>query len=164
MKMEFSRPVHLERVGPTGLEVTVTANNAECAALAQRMGLPALRALSCLFRLQPAPGGAVTAEGRLAAKVRQVCVVSLEEFEAELREDFTVRFVPAGSESESDDPELVDEIPIAGPTIDLGEAAAEQLALALDPYPRKPGAILDEKAQSAPENPFARLAALRPRN
>jgi len=164
MKTEFSRPLHLDRVGPTGLELTVTANDAECAALAQRMGLPAVRALSCLFRLQPAPGGAVAAEGRLAATVRQVCVVSLEEFETELSEAFAVRFVPAGSESESDDPESVDEIPIAGSTIDLGEAAAEQLALALDPYPRKQGVVLNEKAQAAPENPFARLAALRPRN
>ena len=43
-------------------------------------------------------------------------------------------------------------------TIDLGEAAAEQLALALDPYPRAPGAVLEmeEEPEAAP---FAALAA-----
>ncbi len=30
--------------------------------------------------------------------------------------------------------------PVVGRTIDLGEALAEELALALDPYPRVPGA------------------------
>ena len=33
-------------------------------------------------------------------------------------------------------------MPYGGDSIDLGAALAEQLALALDPYPRKPGAKL----------------------
>ena len=62
----------------------------------------------------------------------QTCVITLEEFEAEVEERFILRFVPAGSESDDPDPETEDEVGYANGVIDLGDAAAEQLALALD--------------------------------
>lgn len=121
-------------------EVRVEANAGECAALARRFGLQAVARLACRFRLAPGPKGSVRAEGELDAVVSQVCVVSGEVFEARVRERFAVRFVPAGTENPEPDLEDEDEIPCEGDTMDLGEAAAEQLALALDPYPRAPGA------------------------
>lgn len=117
----------------------VVATQAECAALARRFDLPAIAALACRFRLTPAAKGAVRAEGTLAALVSQVCVVTGEVFEAPVAERFTVRFVPAGTENPDPAFEDDDEIPCQGATMDLGEAAAVQLALALDPYPRAPG-------------------------
>ncbi len=137
MVPEFSRPERLARPPP---EVRVVASAAECAALARRLGLPAIASLACRFRLVPAAQGAVHAEGKLEAVVAQVCVVSGEVFEALVAERFVVRFVPAGSEDPEPDLADDDEIPCVGETMDLGEAAAEQLALALDPYPRAPGA------------------------
>ena len=89
------------------------------------------------------------------------CVVSLEPFETTQREAFSLRFVPEGQESETPDPESEDEIPYAGGTIDLGEAVVEQLALDLDPFPRKEGAELPSEADPANVSPFAALAALR---
>lgn len=157
---ELHRPVLVRRVGPEGLTIAVEASAAECAALAERMQLPKVLALSCRFDLRPGGRGAVDAVGRLRARVVQVCVVSLDEFEAAVAEDFTVRFVPEGQESEDDDPEAVDESPYRGDAIDLGEAAAEQLALALDPYPRKPGAELPEGAEGAGDPRLAALAEL----
>ena len=91
----------------------------------------------------------------------QTSVLSLEPFEASIAEDFTCVFVPAGMETDEIDPESDDELPYEGEYLDLGEAAAEQLALALDPYPRAPG---EETSQHEPEFeplPFARLAGLR---
>lgn len=161
MSPEFSRPVPLERIGAEGFEITVTADTAECTALAARMHLPAIQSLSCRFRLRPEPGGGYDARGALRAAVTQTCVISLDEFPATVAEDFAIRFVPTGTETEEDDPESVDEVVFAGTTIDLGEAVAEQLALALDPYPRKPGAELHQDSGASGENPFARLAALR---
>jgi uncharacterized metal-binding protein YceD (DUF177 family) len=90
----------------------------------------------------------------------RTCVITLEDFETEMTEALAIRFVPAGTETEEIDPEAEDEIPYGGKTIDLGEAAAEQLALALEPYPRKPGAALAEEP-AAPANPFAALGRLR---
>ena len=161
MTPEFLRPLTLDRIGPEGVEITVTAEPAERAALALRMHLPAIQSLTCRFHLRPGPAGGVHATGRLQARITQTCIVSTDDFPAEIAEDFAVRFVPTGTEEEDPDIDSPDEIPFAGTALDLGEAAAEQLALALDPYPRKPGAILDSDAAAVPENPFARLAGLR---
>ena len=76
-----------------------------------------------------------------------------------MRGGFQLRFVPVGAESDDTDPESEDEIPYAGGVLDLGEAAAEQLALALDPFPRKPGAALpDDDSRALRAYPFAKLA------
>lgn len=72
-----------------------------------------------------------------------------------------MRCVPAGEESEDADPEALDEIPYTNGMLDLGEAAAEQLGLALDPYPRAPGAVLPEIEDDSDEGPFGALGALR---
>ena len=143
---ELLRPLAVDRVGPAGLAFELHASEAECAALAARMAIPAVTAFACRFRLTALPGGAVLAEGDLTAQVVRDCVVTLEPFETVTRERFRLRFVPAGGESNDDDPDSDDELPIHGGTIDLGEAAAEQLALALDPYPRRPDAALPDTA------------------
>jgi uncharacterized metal-binding protein YceD (DUF177 family) len=161
MTPEFSRSFSLDRLRSGGaVEVLVEANPAERAALASRFGLPAIGALRCRFVLRSVPGGSVAAEGVLEARVTQVCVVSLDPFEAGLTEQFAIRFVPEGTESEDEDPDSMDEIPFTDSTLDLGEAAAEQLALALEPYPRKPGAELPEYGEEA-SGPFAALAQFR---
>jgi uncharacterized metal-binding protein YceD (DUF177 family) len=161
MTPEFSRPLPIERIGPAGLDISVEANAGELVVLAKRLRLPAVGALSCHFRLRPAPGGAIAAEGWLAATVTQTCVVSLEDFDAPVADHFTLRFVPEGTEAEEVDPDSEDEIPFADRVIDLGEAATEQLALDLDPWPRKPGAVLPAGEEDSSAPPFAALTRLR---
>ena len=94
--------------------------------------------------VSPDQGGAGQGAGARcpSAAVTQTCVVSLDDFNATVEEVFQARFVPSGDESDDIDPESEDELPFEGNLIDLGEAAAEQLALALDPYPRLPGVEL----------------------
>lgn len=164
MSPELHRPVATDRIGPTGLEVTVQANDAECAALAARMQVPAILSLHCRFRLSRSAVQNIEASGRLHARVVQTCVVSLDDFESSVEEDFTVRFVPVGQESDAMDPAAEDEIPFEDGVLDLGEAAAEQLGLALDPYPRQPGVALPEFDEDAAAHPFAILAARRRTN
>ena len=76
--------------------------------------------------------------GHLAARVVLSCVVTQEEFELEIEETFSVRFVPESQLCDDPDPEAVDEIPLDDGVLALGEAAAEQLALSLPPFPRRP--------------------------
>jgi uncharacterized metal-binding protein YceD (DUF177 family) len=161
MTSEMPRPVSLDRIGAHGLDVTVEATAAECLALAGRMKLPAVHALTCVFHLIRETRDVVAARGHLKATVTQTCVLSLEDFQAPVEEVFQVRFVPAGDETDDIDPEADDEIPYEGNVIDLGEAAAEQLGLALDPYPRMPGAALPDAGDLAAPQPFAALAGLR---
>jgi uncharacterized metal-binding protein YceD (DUF177 family) len=91
---------------------------------------------------------AIRAAGTLTASFLQPCAVSAEDFAVEVDEPLTLRFVEAGSgnrtpneddiiELEADD---CDEIEYAGDTFDLGEAVAQTLGLAIDPYAEGPGA------------------------
>lgn len=158
---ELYRPLALDRIGAAGLDMTVEATPSECAALAERMAIPAVLALTCAFHLTRESRDLIAARGHLRARVTQTCVVSLEDFETTVEEVFQVRFVPAGEETDDIDPESDDEIPFQGNVIDLGEAAAEQLGLALDPYPKMPGAELPDADVEAEPHPFAALSSLR---
>ena len=158
MTPEFSRPLEVAAVAADGRTIEVVASPAERMRLADRFGLPAIESLACRFRIRPLAGSGLSAEGALTARVRQICVVSLAEFEADVAEDFSLRFVPVAVLSADIAVDGPDDIPIVGATVDLGEAAAEQLALALDPFPRRPD--LPEAADTAvsgPVSPFAML-------
>ncbi|HLY88333.1 MAG TPA: DUF177 domain-containing protein [Acetobacteraceae bacterium] len=161
MSPELHRPIAVDHVGRAGLDVMVEATSDELTALAHRMGLPAVLSLNCAFHLHRDAADRLVARGRLHAAVMQTCVISLEDFPATVDEQFTVLFVPAGKETEDDDPSTPDEISYENGMIDLGEAAAEQLALALDPYPRAPGAELPDSAHDPEDHQFAALAALK---
>jgi uncharacterized metal-binding protein YceD (DUF177 family) len=160
MTPEFHRPISLDRIGPHGLDLTIEATPAECSALAVRMNLPAVLAVSCEFHLIRESRDKLLARGVLRAAVTQTCVISLEEFDSTVEETFQVRFVPSGEESDDIDPESDDEIPFEGNLIDLGEAAAEQLGLALDPYPRMPGVEFPATEDDPDPHPFAALRRL----
>jgi uncharacterized metal-binding protein YceD (DUF177 family) len=164
MMPELHRPIMVERIGPGGLDVIVEATLAECAALAVRMGLPAVLALACAFHLERDAAGTLLARGHLVAHLTQTCVVSLEDFSSLIDERFAVRCVPDGEESDDADPESLDEITFVDGILDIGEAAAEQLALALDPYPRAPNAALPDMAEDTGTGAFAALAALQRRD
>jgi hypothetical protein len=141
-------------------------NAGERTALAAIFGLPSIAKLTGDFMLEHARDGVIEAKLALQARVTQVCVISLEPFEAKIAETVVLRFVPAASVREAEDaaeldPETLegpDELPYANGIIDLGAALAEQLALTLDPYPRKPGAKLPDGLTGTAENPFAALA------
>ncbi len=164
MTPELSRPQAIDSVGPAGVDVLVEASAAECAALARRMQLPAIHALTCRFHLERGFGSTIVVQGQLHASVVQTCVISLDDFVAEVDEAFLLHAVPEGEESDDLDPEVPDEISYEHGIVDLGEAASQQLALALDPYPRAPGAVLPETEDGTEPNPFAALAALKRRH
>ena len=157
------RPVQADRVGD-GLSLTVEANGGECDAIALRLRVPSVQSLHCAWVLRPGHDGTVEANGSLRAQLHQECVVSLDAFPTNVVEEFAVRFVPAGRESAgADDPDEPDELLVEDGVLELGEATVEQLALALDPYPRKLGAELPAEGVEASGNPFAALARLRSR-
>ena len=158
---EFSRPLPLGLVGPEGRREVLEADEAERAALARRFGIPAIERLRAELRLRPETDGAVRAEGRLDADIVQTCVVTLEPVAQRVEEEVALRLLPPGQEPRDDPDEGADEIATERGVADLGEAVAEQLALALDPYPRAPGAALPAEASEAAEHPMAALAKLR---
>ncbi|HWT08099.1 MAG TPA: YceD family protein [Roseomonas sp.] len=170
MQPEFHRPVALARIPPEGRRESLRATRAECAALALRFGIPAVNRFAAELELKAENAGGVAIEGRISAEVVQDCVITLDPVVQQLNAAVHLRILGPGEEV-SDDPEAPDDIEAPGGVADLGEALAEQLALALDPYPRVPGAVLPEDvAPAEPEapaeprpSPFAGLAALRGR-
>ena len=72
-----------------------------------------------------------------------------------------MRGVPDGAESDDADPETLDEIPYVDGTLDLGEAAAEQLALALDPFRARRARFCRTCRTKSQALPFNTLASLR---
>lgn len=161
MSVELHRPLLAGQIPALGTHFIVEATPSECSALALRMGLPEVLNLRCRFHLIRESSTIIKATGVLQARVVQNCVISLEDFEATLEERFTVRFVPSGTENADLDPESEDEIPYNNGVLDLGEAAAEQLGLALDPYPRMPDAELPDIEAEPEPHPFAALDRLR---
>ena len=154
---EFSRTLPWAAVGQEGRRQAVEATPEECAALAVRFGIPAIESFRAELDLRLEGNDAIRAQGRLTARVVQSCVVTLEPVPQSVEEPVDLRFLGARQEP-SDDPEGPDEIPTERNVLELGEALAEQLSLALDPYPRAPGATLPDEVAAAEEparrNPF----------
>jgi hypothetical protein len=150
---EFSRRVELSRVGNRMTVHPIAASSEECQALARRFDLLALNRLDAEVQLQRVDAGRVHLQGTLQAQVVQSCVVTLDPIESTLNERFSMVFASAVSQGARVTLELEDEIveSIEGDAIDIGEAVAQQLAHLLDPYPRIPGAALDDLDSSSRE-------------
>lgn len=159
---EFSRPLPVDRVPAGGSFEKIEADADECAALAKRLAVPALHALSAGLRATPWRGGGLKLEGRLLADLDQVSVVSLEPFRHQVSFEISRYFLPPGSLRDGQEE---DADPISNGEVDMGEVVAETLALELDAYPRKPGEqfddrIEDDQGAEAAASPFATLSKL----
>ncbi len=114
----------------------------------------------------------VELRGEIRAVVRQQCVVTLESLVNELCEKVAMTFLPPGSEfarvSEAMSNELLidpdgPDLPeiVENGVIDLWPVVVECLLLAIDPFPRAPGAALPETEpedeEDVRESPFAVL-------
>jgi uncharacterized metal-binding protein YceD (DUF177 family) len=120
-----------------GLELSIEATPEECRALALRFDLVSVERLAGQVRLERGgKGEVVRLHGRLEAQVVQSCVVSLEDVRATVDETFECRFTRPGAGVQGDLDWDQDVEPLEGAELDVGEVLAQQLALALDPYPR----------------------------
>jgi uncharacterized metal-binding protein YceD (DUF177 family) len=192
---EFSFPVDITTLPSIGRTYTIKASPEECTLVAARLGLQSVGAINAVLEIKPAGKGLIKVTGTAKADVVQTCVVSLAPVPAQVEDEVSATFVTeeraaadvlkkerakakraAGKKAEDPEEEVVGlggddppEIARDG-RIDLGEVAVVQLALALDPYPRAPGAAFNpeawggeaEKAEkSATVSPFAALAKLK---
>ncbi|HSA80772.1 MAG TPA: DUF177 domain-containing protein [Geminicoccaceae bacterium] len=181
---EFPRPLVIEPWPDAGVAVELVADPAERRALARRFGLLELPSLRVEGRLERGDDSQeLRFRGWLEAEVVQACVVTLEPVPATIRLPVERRYRRAqrgadpGPASpphqvwvlDGDEDEIEVDI-VSGRTIDLGEAMAEELALALDPYPRAAeaddlvlqdlGPNISVGAEPPAESPFAALRQL----
>lgn len=152
-----------------GQRLDLVADEAERAAVAERLRLPSLERFEARVALSR-DGERIRAEGRVRASLEQSCVATGDPVPAHVDESFAILFMPEPKLSEPDaEIELAEEdcdvVFHDGAAIDLGAALADTLSLSLDPYPRSPqaddalreaGVLTEEQA-----SPFAVLAKLK---
>jgi uncharacterized metal-binding protein YceD (DUF177 family) len=163
--------VSVMQIPDSGLHREIEADQAARAAMAEIVGLREIAFVRASFDLSPRSGGCVHVSGRVLARVGQSCVVTLEPLENDIDEEVDLIFAPSEQIPELAEPADTDEPheapdppePIENGMIDLGRLATDVLYLAVDPYPRKQGAVFEHQATAAdPEDhPFAALKALK---
>ena len=162
--------VSVVQIPDGGLHREIEPDAPARAAMAEAAGVREISSARGAFDLSHRSGGRVHVAGRVQAKVGQTCVVTLEPIENEIDEEVELIFAPAdqiapqsdvdadgGDSAMAEPPE-----PIENGMIDLGRLATDVLYLAIDPYPRKDGAVFaPQVASHDPEDhPFAALKAL----
>lgn len=162
--------VDVRRLPSRGFPVRIVADDEARAALAETHGLEAVDAFSADLLVERWSRDGVKVTGKVAARVVQSCVITLEPVHAVIDAPVDAVFVPEHSrlavphEGEVHvDPEGPD-VPetFAGNEIDVGELAEEFFELAIDPYPHAPGATLGEPGSAdGSEGAFATLRTLK---
>lgn len=155
--------VRINEIG-AALDRTLEPDGPTRARIARSLDLASLDAFTAALSLKPARVG-WTLTGRVVAKAVQTCGLTLEPLPVSIDETFRVDLVEAAEPVAGEEVEITldDDSPdvIEDGRIDLGQYAVEQLALTLDPFPRKPGAEFVQPDEPADISPFAVLKAFR---
>jgi uncharacterized metal-binding protein YceD (DUF177 family) len=158
------RPVEVASIRSDGSAIHVEANETERAGLAKLFGIPGIAQIKADFLVtKKGPRARVT--GKIWGSFTQTCVLTLDPFDTAFRETVDLPFDEDPAKALELRPEEEAPDPIIDGIIDLGAITAEFTALALDPYPRKPGAVFDFKdkkdVEIAKPSAFGALATLK---
>jgi hypothetical protein len=160
-------PVVQTDVPESGLHLDLAADERVRGEIARLADLPALPRLEASFDVTSHGRSGLHVVGWVSATVDQICGVTLEPMQNEVKEAVDVVFVPATAEPWHRRKEVavgLEDVPepLVDGMIDLGAIATEFLMLGIDPYPRKPGIVFDTpRTGEASGQPFAALAALK---
>ncbi|MBC2859337.1 DUF177 domain-containing protein [Stappia sp. 28M-7] len=177
----FSHRQDVQHLTVKPLVVELRPDAAQLQRIAEAYSLVGLSDVLGRFELRRWRREGVAVEGALKARATQTCVVTLAPVEQVIDETFSMRFDPdadalagVAEDGEIDVDAFAEDPPdlLEGSRIDLGAILCEQLALALDPFPRAPGAELpdgygdanDDEVDDKPPSPFAVLERFRKRD
>jgi len=156
--LAFSEPVRINQIG-AGLSRTLTPDADAVRRIARELDLQKLENFVAEMRLEPAMIG-WRLSGRVTAHAVQTCGLSLEPLPVDIDRTFVIPLSDTPPEVDSEIEVTVDDDApdlIEDGKIDLGQYAVEQLALSLDPFPRKPGATFVQPEEPAEISPFGVL-------
>ena len=168
--------VSVARLPQNGMPLTLKANEKELRALAKAHDLVSVQSFAAELLVKKWRKDGVKITGKVTAEITQTCIVTLEPLASHVESEIDALFVLEGSKLArpqlSPDGEILidfdgDDLPeiFSGDSIDAGAVAEEFFGLAIDPYPRAPGAVLEERvvepAEAAKPSPFAILIKLR---
>jgi len=161
--------IDVDTMAGHGADFVRSATEDERAALAAALGLVSCEKITVRAHVARPGGHKNLVTGEIRADIVQSCVVTLEPLRQTVKTDLEAELRPAehipeaqGAIDLNDD---VDVEPLAGHYIPMGRLVFEELAAAIDPYPRKAGAEFKgiDTAPDGPSgsNPFAVLARLK---
>lgn len=163
-RLTFSEILRVNEIG-AGATRHMIPDAAARGRIVKALDLASLTSFESEITVVPAHVG-WTLSGWVRAEAEQVCGITLETLPVSVDERFSVDLVEeadAASEVEvtleDDSPDVIEE-----GRIDLGQYAVEQFALALDPFPRKPGAEFVQPEEPVEVSPFAVLKQMRAAN
>jgi uncharacterized metal-binding protein YceD (DUF177 family) len=169
----FSYPVKVGHISANPVDVHIEADKSELEDLAKLWDVLSVESLAADLKISRWKRDGIRVKGNVRAKLVQACVVTLDPVPSEISEDLEQIFVPEGSKLarapsgeagemilDPDGPDLPESF--SGDTIDVGAVVTEFAALAIDPYPRKPGIEFDGHIEDSGEadrkpSPFAAL-------
>ena len=173
----FSYRIRVGHVSHNAIEVRIEADERERTALAGLWNILGVKALSAELKVRRWKKDGVKVIGSVHAEVTQACVVTLDPVDEVIDEEIEEIFVPEGSSlariPANDSGEIIvdpdgPDLPelFSGDEIDVGAFVAEMVAMALDPYPRKPdtqfaGHIESDGGDDRRPSPFAVLKNLK---
>ena len=165
--LAWSERIRLDRIGQ-GLTRHLEADAEARARVAKALDLADLSRLEADIEVRPA-GAGWRLSGKVTADLVQTCGITLEPLPSQANAEFSVDLVEASEfEPQEDDVEFDLEIS-DGPDIledggiDLAAYVVEHLALSIDPWPRKPGAVFEAPEGPPEPSPFDVLKDLKPR-
>ncbi|CAM9727839.1 unnamed protein product [Ectocarpus fasciculatus] len=154
---EFSRKIDCSELSRKPKYFSVEATENECAALAERFTCEAITGLKADFRVVRAAGSEarkIKIRGRVKGNVTQNCAATLEPFVLPVEREFNTAIQEVSLDSVQstlwaleENTETDDEI-MEGDPLDLGEVAAQCLALCIDPYAKHPDFVPSSDAGS----------------
>lgn len=165
---DWNAPVRLAEIGQ-GIRRELAAGPADRARVAESLGLAELSRLEGSVEIAP-QGRGWRLTGTVRADAVQTCGVTLEPLPVVVDERFQVDLMEAGDPHLPPAPEefTLETIDtpdaVEGGAFRPGAYLEEHLALALDPFPRKPGAVFEPPAAEPEPSPFAVLSRLKPRD
>jgi hypothetical protein len=168
----FEHDIDLGRLSDAGTTIVLSPKGEELRQLAQWAGVDSIEAFTATVDLARKSLGNYRYEATIEADITQSCVVTLEPLKSHISTKFgrdlhlarTARhaaevvegLVPGAGEDDVPEELTSTHYDIAGPVL-------EEFSLAIDPYPKAPGAAFE--SPSAPdgqaENPFAVLKRLK---
>jgi len=164
----------LSDIPASGYETDITASPDELKRLAEWAGVDAVSHLTGHIRVRAQSRTTYHLETEFEADVEQACVVTLEPVHSHIARNFTRtlhltpglhRYADKGglvtsTSVEEDAPDEIESL-----RYDLAAPLREELALAIDPYPRAPGVEFEPPAdEDHTDTPFAALGKLHPSN
>ncbi|USG60065.1 DUF177 domain-containing protein [Sneathiella marina] len=160
---EVSRLINVEGLGRDPIKINIQATKDECKSLADGLGIIGLSGvmMSGVLRRQQKTDK-IEVSAALKAHAVQACVATLEPVSQTIDVEFMVYYTFDKEDVVSDEVDYVigmdeEDLPelIVNGQIDMMDIVAEQIALALDPYPRAENIAPVNMAENAGETEIA---------